>query len=193
MTNYARIQESVVVELIHTAGDIAEMFHPSLCWQPCGEEVQIGWLFDGVDFSAPMLDLANAQARKWEAIKAERDARKVGGINVDTPFGPQWFHSDIDSRIQHLGLKDRARDLLAAGGTLLDGLLILGSELVMWKTMGGTFVPITAQLAFDIVAAGADLDAQLFAVAEGHRVAMEALPDPTQYDFSGGWPARFEV
>ena len=57
--------------------------------------------------------------------------------------------------------------------------------------MDGSFVSVTAQLAFDIVAAAGNLDAQLFAVAETHRAAMEAAADPAAYDFSAGWPETF--
>lgn len=129
---------------------------------------------------------AVAAAAKWEAIKLERDRRKAGGFKV----GALWFHSDADSRIQHLGLKDKARDLISAGGAMTDNLTILGQP-VRWKTMDGTFATVTAQLAFDIVAAAVDLDARLFAVAETHRAAMEAAADPAAYDFSAGWPATF--
>ena len=66
--------------------------------------------------------LAQAKAAKWESIKSERDHRKAGGFKV----GTLWFHSDADSRIQHLGLKDKARDLIAAGGAMTDNLTILG-------------------------------------------------------------------
>lgn len=129
---------------------------------------------------------AEIKATKWEHIKAERDRRKAGGFKV----GTQWFHSDADSRIKHLGLKDKARDLLAAGGAMTDSLVILGQP-VRWKTMDGSFTNVTAQLAFDIVSAAGDLDARLFAVAETHRVAMEAAADPAAYDFSAGWPETF--
>lgn len=129
---------------------------------------------------------AEVKASKWEAIKAERDRRKAGGFKV----GTLWFHSDADSRIQHLGLKDKARDLIAAGGVMTDNLTILGQS-VLWKTMDGSFAQVTAQLAFDIVTAAGDLDARLFAAAETHRAAMEAAADPAAYDFSGGWPETF--
>ena len=84
----------------------------------------------------------------------------------------------------------KARDLIAAGGAMTDNLTILGQP-VRWKTMDGSFVTITAQLAFDIVAAAGDLDARLFAVAEAHRVAMEDATDPDAYNHSAGWPATF--
>jgi len=126
----------------------------------------------------------------WERIKAERDRRKAGGFKVNVGGADKWFHSDADSRIQHLGLKDKARDLLAAGGAMVDKITILGQP-VKWKTMDGSFVEVTAQVSFDIVAAAGDLDAQLFVAAETHRAAMEASPDPSLYDFSAGWPATF--
>lgn len=126
----------------------------------------------------------------WNKIKAERDRRKSGGFKVKVGSSNKWFHSDADSRIQHLGLKDKARDLIAGGGAMTDKLTILG-QTVKWKTMDGSFVDVNAQVAFDIVAAAGDLDAQLFAAAETHKAAMEASADPASYDFSGGWPATF--
>lgn len=134
----------------------------------------------------PKPDVGQVKQGKWEAIKAKRDRLKAGGFKV----GALWFHSDADSRIQHLGLKDKARDLLAAGGAVTDNLTILGQP-VRWKTMDGSFANVTVQLAFDIVAAAGDLDARLFAVAEAHRAEMEATPDPAAYDFSAGWPETF--
>ncbi|MEW6612717.1 MAG: DUF4376 domain-containing protein [Pseudomonadota bacterium] len=136
------------------------------------------------------MPIDEAKQMMWSQIKAERDRRKAGGFKVKVGGVDKWFHSDADSRIQHLGLKDKARDLLAAGGAMTDKISILGQP-VKWKTMDGTFVEVTAQVAFDIVAAAGDLDAQLFAAAETHRAAMEASPDPASYDFSTGWPATF--
>lgn len=199
MKIYARIDNGIVVEII-----------PPMTW-PDGREIQIedrftegvvksmveisgvapvpnvGWRYsDGVFAPPVVLSSASTKAAKLDAIKAERDRRKLGGFKV----GALWFHSDVDSRIQHLGLKDKARDLIAAGGALTDNLTILGQP-VRWKTMDGSFATVTAQLAFDIVAAAGDFDAQLFAVAETHRAAMEATADPAAYDFSAGWPETF--
>lgn len=134
----------------------------------------------------PVPTALETKAAKWENIKVMRDRRKAGGFKV----GTLWFHSDADSRIQHLGLKDKARDLIAAGGVMTDNLSILGQP-VRWKTIDGASANVTAQLAFDIVAAAGDLDARLFTVAETHRAAMEAAADPAAYDFSAGWPETF--
>lgn len=150
--------------------------------------VKLGAAWDGQKFANPINP--QIKADMWEAIKAERDRRKSGGFNVRVGSGNKWFHGDADSRIQHLGLKDKARDLIAGGGAMTDKLTILG-QTVRWKTMDGSFVDVSAQIAFDIVAAAGDLDAQLFAAAETHKAAMEASADPSAYDVSGGWPATF--
>lgn len=140
--------------------------------------------FDGVRW-AP--DVAGIHAELWKKIKEERDRRtQEGGFRV----GAHWFHSDNFSRNQHLGLKDRARDLLAAGGAMADAIQIAGDP-VPWKTMGGTFVTMTAQLAFAVVNAAGESDAALFKVAEVHNAAMRASPAPWDYDVLAGWPLSF--
>lgn len=189
MKTYARIENDTVVELFKTDGNIVEMFHPDMVWVDVSSVVGIseGWRKVGSDFAPPpATPQSEIKSRVWNAIKGERDHRKAGGFKV----GALWFHSDADSRIQHLGLKDKARDLLAVGGVMTDNLTILGQP-VKWKTMDGSFTTITAKLAFDIVSAAADLDARLFTVAETHRAAMEAATDPAAYDFSAGWPEAF--
>lgn len=126
----------------------------------------------------------------WDRIKAERDRRKDGGVKVAIGLEDKWFHSDSGSRIQHLGLKDKARDLIESGGAMTANIVILG-QTVRWKTMDGTFIDVTAQVAFDIITAAGNLDAQLFTVAEAHKASMMASSDPGAYDFSGGWPIKF--
>ena len=51
---------------------------------------------------------------------------------------------------------------------------------------------MTQAIAVGIFQNTAASDAAVFAAAETHRVAMEALVDPGSYDFSGGWPASIE-
>lgn len=134
------------------------------------------------------LTLEERQSAVWEKIKSERTARMSGGSKV----GSKWFHTDNDSRIQHLGLKDSARDILAVGGAMSDPIEINGQQ-IQWKTMDGTWTPMTCQLSFDIVNADKNLDAALDAVVETHRVSMMAAEDPDGYDYSAGWPERYKV
>lgn len=112
------------------------------------------------------------KAEKWKGIKAERDRRKVGGVKV----GAKWFHSDDASRIQQLAL-------VMMGAGLPAGL--------QWKTMDGSFITMTPALAQQVFTGQAASDQAIFAVAEQHRVAMEASADPAAYDFSTGWPKVF--
>lgn len=110
---------------------------------------------------------------KWESIKGERDRRtEQGGYKV----GTKWFHSDQKSRSQQLGL-------VLLGANIPAGL--------QWKTVDGSFVTMTPQLAGQVLAAAAASDQAVFTAAEMHRAAMEASPDPSAYDFSTGWPAIF--
>lgn len=138
------------------------------------------------DGSAWLLNTAFARVTAWDCIKARRDAIKAGGVKV----GTKWYHTDTESRIQHIGLLEKARAARATGGTDATRLQALGQD-IKWKTMDGSFIYLTVKLAEDIFSAVTDLDAAAFAAAETHRVAMEASADPAAYDFSVGWPATF--
>lgn len=144
------------------------------------------WLAEG-HTPEPGESLDEVRQRLWQAIRDKRDAIKAGGVKV----GGKWFHTDADSRIQHLGLKDQARDMLAAGSPETARLQKLGQD-VPWKTLDGTFVYLTVRHCIDIVAAVGDLDARAFAAAEQHRAAVEASEDPARYDYTAGWPDVFE-
>lgn len=117
--------------------------------------------------------LADRQAAARERIKTERDRRKFLGVKV----GQHWFHNDDSSRIQQLAL------------------VMMGVSMppdLQWKVLTLTpppvFVEMTPSLAQAIFQATALSDQAIFAVAEQHRLAMEASANPSTYDFSGGWP-----
>jgi len=110
----------------------------------------------------------------WKLIQAERDKRsQSGGYKV----GTNWFHSDQASRTQQIAL------------------VILGAGLppgIMWKTMGGTFVTMTQQLAGQIFSTAVQTDQQIFAAAEQHRGAMASVANPETYNYKTGWPQSYE-
>lgn len=154
--------------------------HPSECawFNVCPERYQYA---DGV-FSevSPEIIAAEKQektkAQVWEKIKAEREKRMEGGFKVQVRPGVfKWYHSDISSRIQHLGLKEAGSDVPP----------------VPWKTMDGTFETMTPLIALANFQAAFTLDGGLFAAAEQHKAAMETSPDPANYDFTSGWPENF--
>ncbi|MBV4524384.1 DUF4376 domain-containing protein [Pseudomonas sp. SWRI74] len=147
-------------------------------------------LLPGEYFSAEMPTDTSAKDRAiaWGSIKAERDRRTVAGFNV----GGKWVHSDTFSRSQWLGLKDNARDALTAGGGMGDTLTDRQGEPIAWKLLDGTFALVTAQMAFDVVAAVTCSDMDIFKVAEQHNAAMLTSANPAAYDYSTNWPQTYE-
>ncbi len=124
-------------------------------------------------FDASNGGLAQIKAEKWEAIKAERDRRQSAGVKVAVNGVDKWFHSDVGSRIQLMGLK-------------IMGPAVPGN--LQWKTMDGTFVTMTEVLSAEIFNAAASNEQTIFAIGEQHKAAMEASANPMNYDFSTGWP-----
>ena len=116
-----------------------------------------------------------------------RDKLKNGGVKV----GDHWFHSDSDSRIQYLGLKDLARDIPTNGGNDSSTIQILGSD-VKWKTLTGDFIPLTVSLVFKIVSTISEWDASLFLISQNHKDALAKAIDPSKYFYNTGWPKGFE-
>ena len=55
MKTYARVQDSLVAELLKTDGDIASMFNPALVWVDASSRPDIaeGWGWDGTHFTPP--------------------------------------------------------------------------------------------------------------------------------------------
>lgn len=143
---------------------------------------------DDGSFTATPRPVEQITGPVWELIKAKREQVKEGGVQV----GPQWYHTDTESRIQHLGLLRLADATRAAGGTDTTTLKNpADGKVIEWKTMGGTVVSMTCKLAEDIFAADAILDFAAHAAAETHKVAMAAVENPFDYDFSMGWPQTY--
>lgn len=132
--------------------------------------------------------MAGAKVSAWSRIKAKRSTIELGGVQV----GAKWYHTDEASLIKYLGLFKMAEQALTDGGT---GAMVLqyGGVDIRWKTLDGTFVNMTVQLAQDVYSAVIGLNFSAFAAAETHKTAMEAAVDPAAYDFSAGWPASFPV
>ncbi len=127
--------------------------------------VNFEWVTDSIK-------IQNAQDEIWTKIKNVRDYRKSSGVKV----GDYWFHSDSESRIQQLGL------------------VIMGANIppnLMWKTLTGVFIVMTPTLAPQIFSATSSSDVAIFTIAEQHRAAMLASPDPLNYDYTTGWPPMF--
>lgn len=112
-------------------------------------------------------------AQIWGEIKAIRDRKtQNGGYKV----GTDWFHSDTFSRTQQIGLTMYGANMPAD---------------LTWKTMAGTFVPMTPTLAQQIFAAAGAQDVALFTHAETLKAQVEAATDPATVDITAGWPETF--
>lgn len=147
-----------------------------------------------VVFDKPGPSLAVRRESIANQIRSLRDSKKEGGIKIVIGEQDFWFHSDQDSRIQFLGLKNLAYDAKAEGATADTILTTLGQNLV-WKTMAGTWVPVTVKLAYDLVKGISELDATLFAVAEGFINAVYASDTPEtavpDYATNPSWPEAY--
>jgi hypothetical protein len=109
----------------------------------------------------------------WNDIKAIRDHKSTsGGYRASG----KWFHSDLMSRTQQIGL-------VMMGAGIPEG--------IMWKTMDGSFVQMTQALAAEIFAAAAAQDSALFGFAEALNAQVQASADPTSIDIKTGWPAVY--
>lgn len=137
-----------------------------------GTNANVGDTWNGSAFVKPALPIADIRASLWDAIKAERDRRtQHGGYQA----AGKWFHSDIFSRSQQIGL------------------FVMGASVpaVQWKTMAGTFATMTQTLAGQIFAAAAASDMALFAFAESLKAVVNASSDPAGINIMAGWPTAF--
>lgn len=118
-----------------------------------------------------------AQARQTLRIMARRDLlTSSGGYRVNVSGVDKWFHSDLISRSQQLGL-------VLLGANISAGL--------QWKTMDKSFVTMTQTLATQIFAAAVASDTAIFAAAETIKTGMLNSADPANYDITTGWPVTY--
>jgi hypothetical protein len=146
-----------------------------------GSTWSLGW--DTTDKTVDEIDaeLTSTKSKKTTEIKKLRDEKLItNGFQVikviegsDPPtLLSKWFHSDTFSRTQQIAL-------FSLGANIPVGL--------QWKTMDGTFVEMTQQLAADIFAAAVASDAAIFAHAEVLIAEVNASITPATVDIYTGW------
>ena len=102
------------------------------------------------------------QALRESKLKAIRDNLiSTGGVKV----GDKWFHSDTHSKVQQLAL-------VMAGANLPVG--------IQWKTMDGSFITMTPELAVAIYQAQMTQEQAIFHTCETKK--LDATP------INEGWP-----
>lgn len=175
--NYAELPSDII--------DVSQEDYEAATARKPGETLDV---VDGrvVVVPKPVPTLAQLQEQALEAIKTKRDGLVLQGVKV----GTKWYHSDEASRTKYIGLLRMADAAVAAGGTGTTTLQYGGQD-IQWKTMDGSFIKMTVQLANDVFNAVSGFDFTAFGAAEIHKGAMEASADPASYDFSAGWPETF--
>ena len=133
--------------------------------------------------------LVDIQKSQWIKISNIREFRAISG---GWPAQNKWFHSDAKSVSQQLGLVRKADLVAQSGGDMQAVFTGNGPDgKLYWKTMDGTFIAMTANLAHDIFNSAEITQSKIFAKAEQHKAMMMTLTDPESYDFSGGWPLTY--
>jgi len=113
---WARIENGTVAEI--TDIDPEGRFHPSIPWEACPAETEIGWSYDGQAFSPPppepLEDLADEKRREMDSA---RDQAFAAGLEYDIAGEPDVVQTRPQDQINLLGLSSQAQRLIAAGDT----------------------------------------------------------------------------
>lgn len=128
------------------------------------------WVYDIVLFN---LALEGAKTHVIKTIKTYRDSITADYIIIDG----NHFHSDANSRIQQMSLTRM-------------GLAKQVPEGLMWQTKNNGLIALTNDIAAQFETVTMDHDMRLFANAQHHILAVEALEDiqaVQDYDYSTGW------
>jgi hypothetical protein len=128
----------------------------------------------------------------WSEIKNIRDERQVSGVKIIVGSDDYWFHTDIQSQIQHLGLYESAKNHLnsSVSASMSDDLK-LGEANIIWKCMGNKMLILTVQIVFDLIEADKKLMNDTFINSEILKAGLYESTDPVNFDVTTGWPVKF--
>ncbi|EDM9768630.1 hypothetical protein CXO80_03685 [Salmonella enterica subsp. enterica serovar Corvallis] len=128
------------------------------------------WTYDTASYEAAMTSVKSLVV---QAIKALRDEITADYIVI----GDYHFHSDASSRIQQMSLTKMGQAKQIPKG-------------LMWQTKNLGLLELTNDIAAQFESVTMDHDMRLFANAQQHIAAVEALEDiqaVQEYDYSTGW------
>ncbi|EAO2687540.1 DUF4376 domain-containing protein [Salmonella enterica] len=146
---------------------------------------ELGGLSENVTIISPMSkfdrwngetwqpSITDTKAAKIQQIKAHRDDVTADYIVIDG----NHFHSDANSRIQQMSLTKMGQAKQIPAG-------------LMWQTKNNGLIELTNDIAAQFESVTMDHDMRLFANAQRHIAAVEALEDieaVLDYDYSTGW------
>lgn len=179
MKSYARIQDGAVAELLETDGDITEMFHSSLVWVECGEDVQPGWAYAEGAFSPPPQvpvptptelragKLDDATKKRWEVMTG--GLTLPTGVKVGTTIDDQNRITSVVANAELAGLAD--------------------SDEVDFKATNG-WVRITIAQVKEIAGVIGQFVQACYSAERQHHEDIEQLEpeDFDSYDLDAHWP-----
>jgi hypothetical protein len=61
LKRFARLEADTVAELIETADDLSDRYHPSLDWREVTDAVEVGWVLDAGAFQSPPPPVCTSQ------------------------------------------------------------------------------------------------------------------------------------
>lgn len=143
------------------------------------ENVNGVWMQNWNVVSKPVEAVDNYRAEKINTIKAQAgNMTQFGGYPVVVNGVKKWFHSDVISRTQQLGL------------------YLMGNNIpvnLQWKTMDGTFVPMTQTLAQQIFTAATLQDIAIFNHSQKLQQDIRTSTNPYAVDITAGWPESYKT
>jgi len=111
------------------------------------------------------------QASMWERIKEKRLLETTSGVYV--PSIDRHLYTDNTSTIMYSQI----------GASISLGIF----EPLMWKTMEGYFIQMTAELFKEFQVLMMLNTQRIYEKAEWHKVMMGSIEDPLSYDYSQNW------
>ena len=111
------------------------------------------------------------QEKVWTAIKKKRDSQVMSGVFI--PSVSKVFQTDPTSAITYAQI-----------GSMISLNIY---EIVNWKVLDNTFVPMTEELFKELQTTLARSTQLTYAIAEQHKAAMLLLDNPEEYDYMTGW------
>ena len=111
------------------------------------------------------------QEKVWGYIKKKRDSQVMGGVFI--PSVSKIFQTDPTSAITYAQI-----------GSMISLNIY---EIVNWKVLDNTFVPITEILFKELQTTLARNTQLTYTIAEQHKAAMLLLDNPEAYDYTAGW------
>lgn len=130
------------------------------------------WKIVNIPNEIILAKLKAKQNEVWKRIQAKRDQVTKGGILVKG----HWYHTDSDSYTKYLSLTMAGQDI---------------PPNIMWKTMDGTKVLMTAELVKEIYKTAMSFDSLVFSIAENLKEQMLLSDDPETFDITTGWPVIY--